>query len=81
MKTQQYFKSGDNISEGTANLGYIPPFVFSFSPSKGLTDDPNFAHRYAFLVFKQQGKIDLPAESEICNKDVGKRDQVSSNAS
>jgi hypothetical protein len=64
--------SGD-ISSGTVNYEYIPPFAFLFVPGQGLVNDPTFRHRMAVLVYRQSGQVALPVEGDFCSPAVTQR--------
>jgi hypothetical protein len=61
---------GDDVAAGTQNFGYIPPFAFLFTNENGLSKDPAVNHRYALLVFKQQGQLNVTVEEKTCSPKV-----------
>ena len=59
---------GSNIEQGDEILSYVPSSTFELDPERGLvTDNPNFTHRYAFLIFEQRDRFQMESETEICS--------------
>lgn len=59
---------GNNVSKGDVVAEYLPSFTFFVDLESGtILEDPSLNHRYLWLVFAQNGRLEAPHFPPLCS--------------